>query len=199
MRSDDDTPSAADDAGPLAEQGDDARLLAALALALVDKPRATLHELAQAVGVSKATLYRHSRTREELIDRLTRHATGCLQRALEEAQLDEGPARAALTRFVQAQLEQRDMAAFLVYQWQPQSIQSEGCGSSCDAYLGALDRFILRGQREGVFRIDISAQAQAEALIALLTGLVDAERRGRVARAGVAAAVEALFLNGSAA
>lgn len=189
---DHDTPSAAD-------RSEDERLLAALALALVDKPRATLQELAQAVGVSKATLYRHSRTRVELIDRLTQHATGCLQRALDEARLEEGTAREALSRFVQAQLEQREMAAFLVYHWQPESIQSERCGSSCDAYLGALDNFILRGQREGVFRIDISAQAQAEALIALLTGLVDAERRGRVARAGVAAAVEALFLNGSAA
>lgn len=195
-----DAPTLTDnDSPPAADRSEDERLLAALALALVDKPRATLQELAQAVGVSKATLYRHSRTREELIDRLTRHATGCMQRALDGARLEEGPAREALARFVQSQLEQREMAAFLVYHWQPESIQSERCGGSCDAYLGALDRFILRGQREGVFRIDISAQAQAEALIALLTGLVDAERRGRVARAGVAAAVEALFLNGSAA
>jgi TetR/AcrR family transcriptional repressor of mexCD-oprJ operon len=188
-----------DGAAPVAGRSEDERLLAALALALVDKPRATLQELAQAVGVSKATLYRHSRTREELIDRLTQHATGCMQRALDEARLEEGPAREALSRLVQAQLEQREMAAFLVYHWQPESIQSDRCGSSCDAYLGALDNFILRGQREGVFRIDISAQAQAEALIALLTGLVDAERRGRVARAGVAAAVEGLFLHGSVA
>lgn len=187
------------DAGAATERNEDEHLLAALALALVDNPRATLLELAQAVGVSKATLYRHSRTREELIDRLTQHATGCMQRALEEARLEEGPAREALSRFVNAQLEQREMAAFLVYHWQPESIQSERCGGSCDVYLGALDRFILRGQREGVFRIDISAQAQAEALIALLTGLVDAERRGRVARASVAAAVEGLFLHGSAA
>lgn len=49
---------------------EDERVLAALALALVDKPRATLQELAQAIGISKATLYRFSRTREELVDRL---------------------------------------------------------------------------------------------------------------------------------
>jgi TetR/AcrR family transcriptional regulator, mexCD-oprJ operon repressor len=190
-------PVAAWAAGALSAE--DRRLLAALALALVDKPRATLQELSQAVGVSKATLYRHSRTREDLIGRLTQHASSCLQRALVGARLNEGSAREALTRFVQAQLEHREMAAFLVYHWQPESSQSEHGASSCDAYLGALDSFILRGQREGVFRIDISAQAQAEALVALLTGLVDAERRGRVARASVAAAVEALFLRGSAA
>lgn len=183
----------------VAGRSDDEALLARLALALVDRPRATLQELAQAVGVSRATLYRFSRTREELIDRLMLHATGCMQRAMEEARLDEGPAAEALTRFITGQLEQREMAAFLVYHWQPETIQDERGRTSCDAFLEVLDAFILRGQREGVFRIDIAAQAQTEALMALLTGMVDAERRGRVARAGVAAMVEALFLKGSAA
>lgn len=182
----------------VAGRNEDERLLASLALALVDNPRATLQELAQAVGVSRATLYRFSRTREELIDRLMQHATGCLQRAMEDARLDEGPAREALTRFVSGQMEHREMAAFLVYHWQPETIQDERGRTSCDAFLEALDAFILRGQREGVFRIDITAQAQTEALMALLTGMVDAERRGRVARVGMAATVEALFLKGCA-
>jgi TetR/AcrR family transcriptional regulator, mexCD-oprJ operon repressor len=183
---------------PAASRQEDERLLASLALALVDNPRATLQELAQAVGVSRATLYRFSRTREELIERLTRHATGCMQRAMEDARLGEGTALEALSRFINGQLEQRDMAAFLVYHWQPENITDERGRSSCDAYMEALDAFILRGQHEGAFRIDISAQAQTEALMALLTGLVDAERRGRVARASVATMVEALFLKGSA-
>lgn len=174
-------------------------LLAALALALVDAPRATLHELSHAVGVSKATLYRHWRTRDELVDCLAHHAIACLQQALEESRLDEGPAIEALDRFVRSQLQRSELAAFLVYYWQPESVHGARFASSCEAYLSALDRFILRGQREGVFRIDIGAQAQAEALIALLTGLIDAVHRGRVARAGVAAVVRALFLRGSSA
>lgn len=208
MNTSDDHPAMSLDAHPLNAptgqdspppgRSEDERLLAALALALVDNPRATLQELAQAVGVSRATLYRFSRTREELIDRLMQHATGCLQRAMEEARLDEGPAREALTRFVTGQMEQREMAAFLVYHWQPETIQDERGRTSCDAFLEALDAFIQRGQREGVFRIDIAAQAQTEALMALLTGMVDAERRGRVARVGVPAMVEALFLKGCA-
>lgn len=189
----------ADNEATVAGRSDDEALLARLALALVDRPRATLQELAQSVGVSRATLYRFSRTREELIDRLMLHATGCMQRAMEEARLDEGPAQEALTRFITGQLEQREMAAFLVYHWQPENIQDERGRTSCDAFLEVLDAFILRGQREGVFRIDIAAQTQTEALMSLLTGLVDSERRGRVARAGVAAMVESLFLKGSAA
>lgn len=184
---------------PAAAHTEDEKLLAALALALIDKPRATLHELAVAVGVSKATLYRHSRTREELIDRLTLHATECMQRTLNSAKLEAGTALEALSRFIGAQLDQREMTAFLIYHWQPESLQSERFRGSCDAYLGALDALILRGQREGVFRIDISAAAQSEALLSLISGFVDAERRGRVARNGVKSAIEALFLNGSAA
>lgn len=36
----------------------DERLIKALAVAIVDRPRATLKELAEAAGVSKATLHR---------------------------------------------------------------------------------------------------------------------------------------------
>ncbi len=40
----------------------DAATLSALALALVTQPRASLQDLAKAIGVSKATLYRFCRT-----------------------------------------------------------------------------------------------------------------------------------------
>ena len=46
------------------------KMMAALARALVDRPRASLQEVAAAVGVSKATLYRLCRTRGQLIERL---------------------------------------------------------------------------------------------------------------------------------
>ena len=51
----------------------DAATLSALALALVTQPRASLQELAKAIGVSKATLYRFCRTREQLVARLIAH------------------------------------------------------------------------------------------------------------------------------
>lgn len=42
----------------------DERLIKALAVAIVDRPRATLKELAEAAGVSKATLHRFCGTRD---------------------------------------------------------------------------------------------------------------------------------------
>lgn len=60
-----------------------------------------------------------------------------------------------------------------------------------------LDSFFLRGQQQGIFRIDIAAPALTEIWGSILIGLVDAERRGRVARVGLATLIETAFLHGA--
>jgi len=60
-----------------------------------------------------------------------------------------------------------------------------------------MDAFFLRGQQAGVFRIDITAAAMTELWLSMAVGLLDAERRGRVARASVAAVMEQSFLHGA--
>jgi TetR/AcrR family transcriptional regulator, mexCD-oprJ operon repressor len=176
---------------------DDERLLALLAQALVSQPRATLQELAQAVGVSKATLYRFCRTREELLDRLMSHGAQVMHRALAGASVDDGTPSDALRRVIQGLMEHRALAAFLTFYWRPDSEKDTRWATLWNEFENTLDALILRGQREGVLRIDISAPALMETLIALVTGMVDAERRGRVARAGMAGMVETLFMRGA--
>lgn len=177
---------------PVAEDHAALAALAALAAALVDTPRATLKELATAAGVSRATLYRSYQTREKLIERLFTHAALVCTDALERAQLQTSPVRQGLRKFIENNLEHRELTAFLMYYWK--DAPSDPClDGSWDT---ALDAFFLRGQQEGVFRIDVSAPALTEILISLLTGLTDAERRGRVARHGLAGMVETVFLQG---
>ncbi len=53
----------------------DEKLLKALAIAIVDHPRATFKEIAQAAGVSKATLNRFCGTRDNLIEMLLDHGS----------------------------------------------------------------------------------------------------------------------------
>ncbi len=180
-------------------KAEDDRLMAALALALVDRPRATLQELAKAVGVSKATLYRFCKTREELIERLMAHGAQLMHRSLADARLDEGTPKEALHRVIQGQLEHRELGAFLVYYWKPDTLQDERWADQWEQFTKALDAFFLRCQRAGYFRIDISAAALTESLIALIVCMMDAERLGRVARAGMADVVETLFLHGATA
>lgn len=72
------------------------QLLAALAQAMLIQPRATLQELAQAVGISKATLYRFCRTREELEERLVSYGTELISAAIKTAGLETKPPLEAL-------------------------------------------------------------------------------------------------------
>lgn len=172
----------------------DSHVLASLALALVDHPRATLQELAKAIGISKATLYRFCRTREQLVERLINHSTEQLDEAMQVADLATADPREALKRLIASHIEHRELTAFLIYYWKPDRMPAREIEVGWEA---ALDAFFLRGQREGVFRIDIPAPALTEFLVTAITGLVDAERRGRVARGGLAALVESAFLHGA--
>lgn len=176
---------------------EDEPLLAALAQALVDHPRATLQELARAIGVSKATLYRFCRTREQLIDRLMTHGAAVLRRAIAEATLDSGPVREGLRRLILSQLAHKELTAFLISYWKPDTVLDARAEASWQAWEDAVDAFFLRGQHEGQFKIGISAAALTEMLIWMLMGMVDAEHRGRVARASIADLVEQVFLSGA--
>lgn len=176
-----------------APQTEDNKILAALALALVDQPRANLQELAKAIGISKATLYRFCRTRDELIQRLLNHSTQAISNAIESADLNNAPPLEALRRLIANNLECRELSSFLMYYWKPGKEPT----TAELAWEQAIDGFFLRGQQVGVFRIDIAAAALTELWVSVLLGLLDAERRGRVARGGLAALVERAFLHGA--
>lgn len=174
---------------------DDHQILADLARALVDQPRANLHQLATAAGISKATLYRFCRTRDELVERLMAHGTQLTTAAIEGAELDRGAPLEALRRLTGRSLEHRELNVFLMHYWKP--------GGSCAdpathaRWEAAVDQFFLRGQQEGVFRIDIPAAALTEIWVSMLLGLMEAERQGRVARVGLVALMEQVFLHGA--
>lgn len=178
----------------LSTASEDNKLLASLSLAMVERPRATLQELASAVGVSKATLYRFCRTREQLVERLLSHGTALISQSIEVAQLHTSPPLEALRRLIATHLEHREVATFLMYYWKDASTPP-----TADAdWEVALDSFFLRGQEEGVFRIDMPAPVLTELWVTIFLGLVDGERRGRIARSGLASLIERAFLQGAA-
>lgn len=176
-------------------QGDDEKLLASLALALVENPKANLQELARAIGISKATLYRFCPTRELLIERLMQHAVAALNRAIHQAELNGPSPKESLKRLGANCLDNHELMLFLMYFWRPGASVEQQMETE---WLATLDAFFLQGQQAGVFRIDISAAAMTELWIATLVGLQDAERRGRIARLGLPALLETAFLQGAA-
>ena len=176
------------------KQEDEGRLLAALALALLEDPKANLQELARAIGISKATLYRFCPTRDQLIDRLIGHAAGTLNRAMRAAELERSTPLEALRRLTAHCQEHQTLLLFLMYFWRSdisvvQEMENE--------WVAIMDAFFLRCQQAGVLRIDIPAAAMTERWLSMVVGLLDAERRGRVARAGLATVLEQAFLHGT--
>ncbi|MGE8358952.1 TetR/AcrR family transcriptional regulator [Pseudomonas sp.] len=173
------------------------KLLKALAVAIVDKPRGTFKEIAQAAGVSKATLNRYCGTRDNLIEMLLNHSSIVLNRLIAEADLENAPPLVALHSLIDNHLAHRELLTFIAFEWSPDSLDECTSGGRWQPYSDALDNFFLRGQREGVFRIDIGATVMTELFASTLFGMVDAERRGRVARAGMATLLESFFLRGA--
>lgn len=170
---------------------EDSKTLASLAMGLVEHPRASLQELAKAIGISKASLYRFSHTREALISRLTTHSIGVLNNAIKGAGLETVEPLEGLKKLTSISLEHRELSAFLTYYWR------EGVETDPFESEATLDAFFLRGQQLGAFRIDVPAAALTEIWFSVLIGLMDGERRGRVARAGLANLVESVFLIGA--
>lgn len=175
----------------------DERQLKALAIAIVDHPRATFKEIAQAAGVSKATLNRFCGTCDNLIEILLNHGSVVINRVIADADLAEAAPLEALHCLIDDHLTHRELLAFLAFQWRPDTHDLNAGGNRWLPYSDALDGFFLRGQREGVFRIDIAAPVLTEIFASLIFGLVDAERRGRVARSGMTVLIEQFFLKGA--
>ena len=175
----------------------DEHLLKTLTVAVVSRPRATMKELAQLAGVSKATLHRYCGTRENLGQRLEEYAGGTLNLIIQSAGLQHLEPLDALRRLIREHLGHRELLAFLMAQYRPDFLDFERGDTRWKFYLEALDGFFLRGQQKGFFRIDITAAIFTELFITLVYGLVDAEQRGRAANADSARTLEQMFLHGA--
>ena len=174
----------------------DEKLLKALAVATVDRPRATLKDLAEAAGVSKATLHRFCGTRDNLVERLMNHSQAALNQVIEEANLQVADVPQALRSLIDNHLKHRELLVFMIFQYRPDSMDPDKDGARWVAYTDALDAFFLRGQQEGFFRIEIGAELLTELFVSMIYGMVDAERRGRAASARSAVTLEQFFIKG---
>ncbi|MFJ9990447.1 TetR/AcrR family transcriptional regulator [Pseudomonas putida] len=175
----------------------DERLLKALAHAIVVQPRATLKELAETAGVSKATLHRFCGTRDNLVSMLESHGERVLNGVIEAADLKHAEPLTAIRQIISEHLRHREMLVFLMFQYRPDTLLGEGDDRRWHTYTQAMDAFFLRAQQMGTLRIDISAAVFTEMFLTMIFGMVDAERRGRAASANSAQALEQLFLQGA--
>ncbi len=175
----------------------DERFIKELAVAIVDHPRATLKELAEAAGMSRATLHRFCGTRDHLLEMIEHHGEDVLHQIIEASCLQSADPLEALHKLIREHLAHRELLMFLVFQYRPDFLDPQDDGARWQSYVDALDAFFLGGQHQGAFRIDISAAVFTELFITLVYGMVDAERRGRAASSNTVHTLEQMFLHGA--
>lgn len=177
----------------------DDKLASALAIALAQKPRANLQKIAKSAGISKATLYRISPTREGVVELLMERATKNLQDALIKADLASPPFMEALGRLTESVIEGRAFYLFWnAAQW-VQMLDDKDLDMQAPMpsfYGDALEEFFLRGQKAGVFRVDMPAKWLVKAYDFLLYAAVESAQKGEIATVGMGAMVDRTFLQG---
>ena len=130
-------------------------------------PDASMADIARRAGVVRATIYMHFPTREALLDAVMEHATAQVAQAIGEAEPDRGEPEEALERVIRATWKQlsrfHGVLAINIGRLSAKELRRR--------HLPMTTQFIPlleRGQADGVFRSDVSA----EWLIAVVRAIV---------------------------
>ncbi|MEV6209753.1 helix-turn-helix domain-containing protein [Kitasatospora sp. NPDC051914] len=159
------------------------------------RPTAHLDEIARAAGISRATLHRIFPGREALIREVGMLSLRKFSEACDTARIEEGPADTALRRLVDAVVPDAALCAFLAGENQLyDDPEINDLWETHDARVRAL---FLRGQQQGVFRIELSAGWLSEAFFDLVAGVGWAVQDGRLAPRDGAYSLTELFLGGA--
>jgi AcrR family transcriptional regulator len=135
--------------------------------ALASDPDASMAEIARRAGVVRATIYAHFPTRESLLDTVMEHATAQVAQAIREAEPERGEPKEALERVLLATWKQLSQFHSVL----GININRLSAKELRRRHLPMTTQFIPlleRGQAEGVFRSDVSA----EWLIAVVRAIV---------------------------
>ncbi|RAJ46987.1 TetR family transcriptional regulator [Kitasatospora sp. SolWspMP-SS2h] len=159
------------------------------------RPTAHLDEIARAAGISRATLHRIFPGREALILEVGALGLRRFSSALDAARVEEGNAEAALRRLVDAVVPDAALCAFLA--GENQLYDHEEINDLWETQDARVRALFLRGQQEGVFRVELSAAWLSEAFFDLVAGIGWAVQEGRLAPRESAFSLAELFLGGA--
>lgn len=159
------------------------------------RPTAHLDEIARAAGISRATLHRLFPGREALIREVGTLGLRKFAAALDIAGIDTGDAEAALRRLVDAIVPDAALCAFLA--GENQLFDDPEINELWELQDARIRALFLRGQQQGLFRIELSAGWLSEAFFDLVAGVGWAVQDGRLAPRDSAHSLAELFLGGA--
>lgn len=171
---------------------DRTQVLRAAARLLTHRPQASMADVAEAAGISRATLHRLVQDRQSLITAVAELSRERALAVLEAADLERGTATEALERLVHAVADVADLFGFLVNEpraWQ----EDDDLDEELDRRVTAL---FLRGQESGEFRVDHQARWMTDAFASLLGGAAWSVSAGRLAASDLGHVVLETLLSG---
>nr|WP_234806511.1 TetR/AcrR family transcriptional regulator [Mycolicibacter nonchromogenicus] len=169
-----------------------AAILEATASVLARDRTATLPEIAAAAQVGRSTLHRYFADRERLIYAATLDSIRVIGDILAAAATAEGPAIDAMRRVITALAPEGDRIVFL---FADPAVLRDIAAEDRPNSAPILD-LITRGQREGVFDPDISAEWIRIALFGLLVKACSEAARGTVPRHSIVPTLTRIFERG---
>lgn len=161
---------------------------------LADSPGASMTEIAEASGLGRATLYRHFRTRADLVHAIQRHALDAADQVIGACGLDNHPAPTALRCAVEALIGVGDRYRVLGREatLDPQMLEQQ------QSVARPLLETIRRGQREGTLRPDLPATWVLASMGNLLVLALREISAGRLSPGDAAGYASATLLGGIA-
>jgi AcrR family transcriptional regulator len=160
------------------EQGHDSLLNAAVAT-LAANPGASLQEIADAAGISRATLHRRFAGRDELILAISEWAIGQLESINDSVESSGLRGRAAIEALLEKAIQLAPKIGFLI------SEHSLECNQMfmdrVDTAQQRWHRMIEDGQRLGEIRVDLPSRWIADAIEGLMLAVFHGVRRGLTA------------------
>ncbi|MBE1593635.1 TetR/AcrR family transcriptional regulator [Nonomuraea angiospora] len=143
-------------------------------------PAASVADIAKAAGVGRVTLYGHFPSREALVDAVLDHAVEVADAVLADDSLDTAPAPEAMARLLRSSWEvlDRHRRLFLAAD---RVLATERIREHHERPLRRVERLVVRGQRAGVFRTDLSPGWLVTTFFSIIHSAAQEREAGRLA------------------
>ncbi|GIG87717.1 TetR/AcrR family transcriptional regulator [Plantactinospora endophytica] len=154
---------------------------------------ASMADIAEAAGVSRATLYRYFPNRDALLDALTDAAFTDLSEKIADAKLDTVPVEEAIARLTRAMIAATSKYRALGLLEKSPEQHAQAKSRLVDPFYALFQR----GINDGTLRTDLPAHTLIAAYQGLFQGAASQVNQGRLGVEEASAAITTIFLDGA--